>query len=121
MRGVAAGDNGAAITCTVTDGCASQTTAAAVLTVFSSAVSCSGGGSGQEAPGGASSLCYDPPTAIRPPPNVMVLGDLRRQFTPDVVPRNTLGSLYLFSGEYYLEETDLAIEGRGFDFVWTRK
>jgi RHS repeat-associated protein len=29
--------------------------------------------------------------------------------------------VYLFSGEFYHEETDLRIPGRGFDFVWARK
>ena len=28
---------------------------------------------------------------------------------------------YLFSGEFYLEATDLVIAGRGFDFAWARK
>ena len=32
-----------------------------------------------------------------------------------------LDPVYLFSGEYYMQKTDLRIEGRGFDFEWTRK
>jgi RHS repeat-associated protein len=32
-----------------------------------------------------------------------------------------LDPVYLFSGEYYLTETDLEIPGRGFNFIWSRK
>ncbi len=34
--------------------------------------------------------------------------------------KNT-GDVYLHSGEYFLEQVDLRIKGRGFDFVWKRK
>lgn len=32
-----------------------------------------------------------------------------------------LDPVYLFSGEFFKEETDLVVKGRGLDFVWTRK
>jgi YD repeat-containing protein len=43
-------------------------------------------------------------------------GDLTRRPTT----RNS-GDVYLHSGEYFLEQVDLRIKGRGFDFVWKRK
>ncbi len=38
------------------------------------------------------------------------------------VPDSTVNeSVYLFSGEFHLTETDLVVRGRGFDFEWTRR
>ena len=66
------------------------------------AVTCGGGNSGFEAPNGASL----PPTG----------GNLAR-----LPAGKNAGSVYLHSGEYYLEQTDLRIPGRGIDFIWRRK
>ena len=104
---VASADNGAQLTCVVTDSCSASTSAPATLTVFGSAASCSGGGSGLEAPNGASAA---------------LTNDVDRHLRDKVeaVLRNT-GDVYLFSGEFHLEATDFVIAGRGFDFEWSRK
>lgn len=62
--------------------------------------SCSGGNAGLEAPNDASG------------PNL----DLARH-----PAEKNAGSVYLHSGEYFLEQTDLRIPGLGFDLEWTRK
>ena len=91
-------DNGAQITVQLTDGCSSATSAPAVLTVFSDAASCAGGLNGQEAPNGASQL----------------------EDRLLMVDRSGSARVLLHSGDLQYESTDLAVAGRGFDFVWTR-
>lgn len=102
LPGVQTSSNGAVVRCTVTDGGGSVTTQPAVLTVFSDASSCSGGIDGLEATNGA----YAPPDPKKDP-----TGQIRL---------NGLGSVYLHSGEYRLDVSDLRIPGRGFSFDWSR-
>jgi len=113
LASVALADNGAQITCVVTGACPSTASAPATLTVFGTAASCAGGGSGYEAPNDASSL------ANPGEPDVGADGDfsLNNEGFRDF---RSLGSVHLFSGEVHLEDTDLVIAGRGFDFVWGR-
>jgi RHS repeat-associated protein len=108
---VTAADDGAQISCVVSDSCASSPSAPATITVFPSAASCSGGSSGLEAPNGAS----DPPATSK------TWGDKVSLCHGTASQSNPLGRTYLFSGEFALEANDLVIEGRGFDFVWSRK
>ena len=133
---VAGADNAAQITCSVTDTCSTTSSAAATLTVFATAASCSGGGNGLEAPNGASDpvvgsaggqtmqichrtgSCKNPYTIIRT--SAAACGG-HSGHVPDYAMAGSGGGSYLFSGEFYLEATDLAIAGRGFDFEWTRK
>ena len=130
-------DNGAQITCVVTDTCSATTSAPATLTVFASAASCSGGGSGLEAPNGASdgrSICVDFHMPHRHPGVASYVEDpgIKERaaggcsaghsgHSPDYGMAGHGGGTYLFSGEFHLEATDLVIAGRGFDFEWGRK
>ena len=99
-------DNGAQITVQVTDACSSATSPPATLTVFSDTASCAGGLSGDEAPNGAG----DPS------------GSSGKQWHQSNFrgPKGFPFRVSLHSGELQIEETDLAIAGRGFDFAWTR-
>src|SRR6185503_3829444 len=65
LTGLALADNNAQITVVVTGACASTTSQTAVLTVFSSAASCAGGGNGYEAPNGASDLAKQTPAPCK--------------------------------------------------------
>ena len=40
---------------------------------------------------------------------------------PAIPDSSASDSVYLFSGEFHLTNTDLVIKGRGFDFEWTRR
>ncbi len=105
-------DDGATIHCEITDGCATTASAPVTLTVFGSTLSCQGGNDGPEAPNGASD--GEPPWT----------GDgLRRriQSEPSMRRFRNTGAVYLHSGEFYLQETDLVVQSRGFDLVWARK
>jgi YD repeat-containing protein len=100
LTGLSAADNNAQITVVVTGSCAGTTSQAAALTVFSSAASCAGGGNGYEAPNGASKV-----SALSPSP---------------CQSKEVCGNSFLHSGEFHLEDVDMEIAGRGFDFVWRR-
>ncbi|HJQ96701.1 MAG TPA: DUF6531 domain-containing protein, partial [Candidatus Polarisedimenticolaceae bacterium] len=103
LTGLAPGDDNVQITAVVSGACAPTTSSTAILTVFPSAISCSGGGNGYEAPNGATSI--------------VSLGD------PDAPTSGRMrdyGRVQLATGEYVIEDVDLSIEGRGFDFVWKR-
>jgi RHS repeat-associated protein len=50
-------------------------------------------------------------------PSCRSLGD---DNLPRIPNTRNAGNVYLHSGEYYLEQVDLRIRGRGFDFVWKR-
>jgi YD repeat-containing protein len=106
------------ITVTVTDSCSSVTSAAALLTVFASPGSCAGGLDGQEAPNFASK----PPRPHYDATGPKAKGqNIRKNITVILFksPRGH-GGVHLHSGELHYAATDLAIAGRGFDFVWTR-
>ena len=105
LASVRGSDNGAAVTVDVFDSCAGSTSTAATLTVFPDPLTCQGGSDGYEAVSAAGEGSY--PYADVP---------LRARHKG-----GDGGAVYVSSGEYYLEQTDLEIPGRGFDFVWNRK
>src|SRR6185436_13279410 len=100
---------------TVTSGCSPTTSAAATLTVFPSAASCAGGGSGPPAPNGASEIVQDPAQALQE--NASRVGALMRldgtRSSDDEVIKT-----YLWSGELVVDRNDLTIAGPGLSFSW---
>lgn len=98
LSSLSPGDDGAIIELQLTDGCTTATSDPIVLNVFADPASCAGGLDGFGAPNGASH------------PMALLAGG----------GGGGGGAIYLHSGEYFRQEIDLTIPGRGFDFSWTR-
>lgn len=112
------GDNGAQIAVQVTDSCTSAASAPAVLTVFADPDSCAGGLDGQEAPNGAGDfLGHAVSVGVR---LYSRGGSSYNNKSGGGGSGGVGGGVHLHSGELYLDATDLAIAGRGLDFLWTR-
>src|SRR5580765_7450020 len=94
LAGLAPADNNAKITVVVTGACAPVTSPPAIVTVFPSTASCSGGGNGYEAPNRAGDdVALGNPDAPG--------GDEGRDY----------GSVHLATGEFHIEDVDLVIRG----------
>ena len=114
----AAIDDGAQVSVTVTDGCASTSAAAVRLSVLANPNTCTGGLDGQESPNGGSRILTDIGPVRWMAPEALNGRERENGFGHDLGKER--GGVHGHSGEYTRTEIDLQVAGRGFDFVMSR-